>query len=379
MDDAICDTIVTRHTDTHEARHTNRAPALPRACDVRGAPPESEGDDADLLHVVDPSPCSVSSLVGEIARSRASVLILGETGVGKEVLAGTLHALSRRRGVLTRINCAALSESLLESELFGHEKGAFTGAVTRRSGLLEAAEGGTVLLDEIGELSLAIQAKLLRAVEQREVLRLGSTHPVPVDVRFIAATNRDLLAAVEAGAFRRDLFFRLDGVQLVIPPLRERRAMIRPLALQFLDQARAQADKPSLRLGDGAVAALEGHAWPGNVRELKAVIERAVLLCQGDEIVARHLSFSRRAPVTGPPTNDTAPPDHPPPTTAYSVAWLEGARLELTSAELADRDAVLCALEVCAGNQTRAAKRLGISRTTLVSRLLRYRIRRPRG
>jgi transcriptional regulator with PAS, ATPase and Fis domain len=357
---------------------SNRAPDFPRTCDGHGASPDPAGDDADLLQVVDPSLRGVSSLIAEIARSRASVLILGETGVGKEVLAGTLHELSRRPGALTRINCAALSESLLESELFGHEKGAFTGAVTRRSGLLEAAESGTLFLDEIGDLPPAIQAKLLRAVEQREVLRLGSTRPVPVDVRFIAATNVDMLAAVEAGTFRRDLFFRLDGVQLVIPPLRERRTMIARLAQQFLDHARTQADKPSLWLGDRTIAALEDHAWPGNVRELKAVIERAVLLCPGDEIGVRHLAFSRRATATCAPPIHPTPADRPPVTAAFPVASLDGDPIDLTGPEAADRNAVLRALESCAGNQTRAAKRLGISRTTLVSKLRIYRIRRPR-
>ncbi len=246
----------------------------------------------DLLRVIDPTPGGVAGLVGDIAASPASVLILGETGVGKEVLASTIHELSGRTGGFTRINCAALSESLLESELFGHEKGAFTGAAAQKVGLLEAAHEGTVFLDEIGELPLSIQAKLLRAVEHREVVRLGSTKPVAIDVRFIAATNRDLPAEVASGAFRRDLYFRLDGVTLVIPPLRERRGLIGPLALRFLEAANAKAGKPS-RLGSDVLGALESYEWPGNVRELKAVIERAVLLARAGDIGVRHLAFVR--------------------------------------------------------------------------------------
>jgi two-component system, NtrC family, response regulator AtoC len=185
-------------------------------------PASQERPDVDRLLVEDPTPTGVSPLVREIARSPASVLILGETGVGKDVLAATIHGLSGRSGPLCRINCAALSESLLESELFGHEKGAFTGAVASRAGLFEAAAGGSVFLDEIGEMPMSIQAKLLRAVEAREVLRLGSTKPISIDVRFIAATNRDIPSEVSAGRFRHDLYFRLDGVSLRIPPLRER-------------------------------------------------------------------------------------------------------------------------------------------------------------
>ena len=327
----------------------------------------------DPLRVLDPSPAGIAPVVREIARSGASILVLGETGVGKEVLATTLHLLSGRAGALARINCAALSESLLESELFGHERGAFTGAVAQHTGMLEAAEGGTVFLDEIGELSPSIQAKLLRAVEQREVVPLGATRPVALDVRFIAATNRDLLAEVEAGRFRRDLFFRLDGMQLVIPPLRERRAMIGRLALGFLDEARARANKPGLRLDDQALAVLQAHAWPGNVRELKAVIERAVLLA-GEVIGVRQLRFARHLDERAADRAAAAPPARPAP----SPARRDRAPADLSDEQQADRDLVLCALDESAGNQTRAAKRLGISRTTLITKLRLYRVPRPR-
>jgi transcriptional regulator with PAS, ATPase and Fis domain len=333
------------------------------------------GTNGDVLTVIDPSRDSVTAVVRDLARSGASVLILGETGVGKEVLATTLHELSGRTGPIIRINCAAFSESLLESELFGHEKGAFTGAVMQRLGLFEAAARGTIFLDEIGELSPTIQAKLLRVVEHREVLRIGATRSAPIDVRFLAATNRDLVAEVEAGRFRRDLFFRLDGVQLVVLPLRARVAMVVPLALQFLDEAAARTARPSRWLSDSAMAALEAHSWPGNVRELKAVIERAVLLSTGDEITARHLAFSR-CPVEAAPSDVPAAPSlslAPPMMRVH-----EPAPDILSDAETKDRDALMRALDDCAGNQTRAAKRLGISRTALVTKLRVYRIPRPR-
>ena len=224
------------------------------------------------------------------ARGIISVLLLGETGVGKEVLARAIHDRSpRAKGPFLGLNCAALSESLLESELFGHEKGAFTGALQSRPGLFEAAEGGTVFLDEIGELPPAVQVKLLRVIEERQVLRVGGRTPRAIDVRFLSATNRDLEAEAARGAFRQDLYFRLDGITLRIPPLRQRVAEIADLARLFLDRAAAQLDltRP-LGLSDEALAVLERHDWPGNVRELRNVIERAAVLCGGNTIVPLH-------------------------------------------------------------------------------------------
>ncbi|HUQ05174.1 MAG TPA: sigma 54-interacting transcriptional regulator [Kofleriaceae bacterium] len=342
----------------------------------------------DVLRVIDPTPKGVPALLKDVAASKASVLILGETGVGKEVLAETLHLLSARTGELTRINCAALSESLLESELFGHEKGAFTGAAAQKVGLLEAADGGTVFLDEVGELPLSIQAKLLRAVEHREVMRIGSTRPIQIDVRFLSATNRDLPAEVASGAFRRDLFFRLDGVTLVIPPLRERRALVGTLAMRFLDEARKKTGQPA-KLSAEVLGALEEYSWPGNVRELKAVIERAVLLSRGGEIGVKHLSFARRPDSSlaraGERTTEPPPVAAPPVATsavavvAAAAAAAGGENLDfLDDEQKADRTAVMAALDECAGNQTRAAKKLGIARTTLVTKLRLYRIPRPR-
>ncbi|MBL9018688.1 MAG: sigma 54-interacting transcriptional regulator [Myxococcales bacterium] len=345
---------------------------------ARGADTHVTSPAADPMCVRDPTYDGVSSVIREFAASVVNVLVLGETGVGKEVLAETLHRWSGRKGQLVRINCAALSAALLEAELFGHEKGAFTGATGAREGLLEAAHGGTVFLDEIGELPLDLQAKLLRAVEHREVVRIGATRPVSVDVRFIAATNRDLNVEVEAGRFRRDLFFRLDGISLTIPPLRERRDQIGALALRFLAAARERTGRGSAELGAETLAALEAYHWPGNVRELKAVLERAVLLARGGDVLVKHLVFSARpaaAPVSAPaapPVNALAAPS------ARPSADAEESFGDLTDEQRAERREIVRALEECSGNQTRAAKRLGISRTTLVNKIGLYRIPRPR-
>ncbi|HTM22974.1 MAG TPA: sigma 54-interacting transcriptional regulator [Kofleriaceae bacterium] len=344
---------------------------------ARSRPDDRSASGHELLRVADPTLDGVPAVVRELAGSQANVLILGETGVGKEVLAETIHRLSGRRGQLVRINCAALTEPLLESELFGHEKGAFTGAAGAKIGLLEAAQGGTAFLDEIGELPAGIQAKLLRAVEHREVLRIGSTRPVPIDVRFVAATNRDLPVEVEHGRFRRDLYFRLDGVTLAIPPLRERRGMVGPLALRFLDEGCRKAGRPAVKLRADVLAALEEYEWPGNVRELKAVVERAVLLARGADPSVRHLAFVARADKGA--ARPAVPPPPPAPSAPAPAASAGGDFLDGMSAdERADRERLIRALEECAGNQTRAAKLLGISRTTLVNRVRLYRIPRPR-
>jgi transcriptional regulator with GAF, ATPase, and Fis domain len=338
-----------------------------------------QGPDApragDPLVVDDPTPEGVSQLVREVAASDVNVLVVGETGVGKEVLATTLHELSERTGPLTRINCAALSESLLESELFGHVKGAFTGAVSARAGLLEAATGGTVFLDEIGEMPLGIQAKLLRAVEAREVIRLGSTTPVAIDVRFIAATNRALAAEIAMGRFRQDLFFRLDGVTLKIPALRDRPGAIGILAMRFMEAAGKRAGR-TVRAAPELFPALEKHDWPGNVRELKAVIERAVLLARGDELQPSHLSFARNdASTTEPPPVAPSPPAPAAPVAEDDEAAILAL---LTPEQRTERAQIVDALARCSGNQTRAARMLGVSRSTLINKIGIYRVPRPR-
>jgi DNA-binding NtrC family response regulator len=307
-----------------------------------------------------PSMARLEALVARVAPGNINVLLLGETGVGKEVLAERIHRLSPRgNNPLLRLHCAALSETLLESELFGHERGAFTGALKTKRGLLETAAGGTVFLDEIGELPLSIQVKLLRVIEERKVLRVGGLTPQPIDVRFIAATNRNLDAEITRGTFRQDLYYRLNGISLVIPPLRERGAELVPLAQQFIREASAAAGRAAPRLSPAAEALLRARDWPGNIRELRNVCERAVLLCLADVIEPEHLSLSDVA---------TTPPPEP----------QRPRELALTADEQRQRDEIVDALARCAGNQSRAAKLLGISRKTLVARLDAYGLPRPR-
>jgi DNA-binding NtrC family response regulator len=319
--------------------------------------------------VRDPAMRQLYEQVTLVARATISVLILGETGVGKEVLARALHAQSRRaEGPFLGINCATLTESLQESELFGFEKGAFTGAHQARAGLFESAQGGTVFLDEVGELSAGAQAKLLRVLEQRTVTRLGSTRERPVDVRFVAATNRDIETDIAAGRFRNDLFFRLNGVSLLIPPLRERPDEIEPLARSFLAAAALEVERdepPSL--STATLEILRAYRWPGNVRELRNAIERAVILSPGEVILPEHLPPALLRVVEAQRTTVLAPPAN---------GWTAGDQGE--PPEPPERRRILEALERSAGNQTRAARLLGISRGTLISRLNEHGLPRPR-
>ena len=305
--------------------------------------------------------------VGRIAASAINVLILGETGVGKEVMARRLHERSPRADApLLCLNCAALTESLLESELFGFEKGAFTGASQSKPGLLESAQGGTVFLDEIGEMPMTLQAKLLRVLEQREVLRVGALKPRAIDVRFLAATNRDLEAEIVAGRFRRDLYFRLDTISVTVPPLRERVHEIEPLARAFVAEACAQSRQVAVpEIAPAALALLTRYGWPGNIRELRNVMERAVVLCVGSVIEIEHLPADKMAPVV-------------------KLGQAPGGRAVEALAALYDPDPeqerarILEALTECRGNQTQAAARLGISRRTLVTKLGQHGLPRPR-
>jgi two-component system, NtrC family, response regulator AtoC len=316
------------------------------------------------------------------AASSINVLLLGETGVGKEVLARALHARSRRAsGPFIAINCAALPETLLEAELFGHERGAFTGATQARPGLFESADGGTLFLDEVGELPMTTQAKLLRVLEDRKVVRVGGRTDRPFDVRFVAATNRDLEAAAERLEFRSDLYFRFAGLVLTIPPLRERRAEIVALARAFLDDASAELEQQPLELEPEAIAALERYAWPGNVRELKNAMQRAAALARGSQISPEHLPERLRR-VSAAPTAAlaTAAPVEAARTQMSVRAESAGDDMARLRREMKDveRTRILEALDRCAGNQTRAAVELGISRRTLVKRLEEYDLPRPR-
>jgi transcriptional regulator with PAS, ATPase and Fis domain len=310
------------------------------------------------------------------AQASISVLILGETGVGKEVLARRIHARSARaQRVFLGVNCAAFGEQVLEGELFGYERGAFTGAVEARPGIFEAADGGTVFLDEVGELPASTQVKLLRVLEERTVMRIGARAPRRIDVRFVAATNRELESEVERGRFRRDLYYRLNGISLTIPPLRERPSELEPLVEGFVVAACRQLERRPLGIADDAWRALAAHSWPGNVRELKNAIERAVVLCTEEVIRREHLpSTVCRASLPLPPADASGPAALPP---EVPVAELDAARFAAQVSAL-DRARIRDALERTGGNQTQAAKLLGIARRTLVSRLEVLKLPRPR-
>jgi transcriptional regulator with GAF, ATPase, and Fis domain len=317
-----------------------------------------------------------------VARSFISVLILGETGVGKEVLARAIHRASTRADKpFLGLNCAALSESLLESELFGHEKGAFTGALQARPGLFEAADGGTVFLDEAGELPASVQVKLLRVLEDRKVLRVGARVPRPIDVRFLSATNRDLEAEVARGSFREDLYFRLNGIALTLPPLRRRTGEIAELARSFADEACRKLDRRRVpALSAEARALLEAYAWPGNIRELRNAVDRAVVLCQGELLLPEHFPGRIGSAARPAPARPSAAAAATVPPRKESDELARGDSVERLNTELDDleRRRVIRALERCEGNQTKAAALLGISRTTLVARIAQYGLPRPR-
>jgi two-component system response regulator AtoC len=323
-------------------------------------------------------------IVVRVAAGTINVLVLGETGVGKEVLSRRIHTQSpRAQKALVSLNCAALSESLLESELFGHEKGAFTGALAAKAGLLESADGGTVFLDEIGEMPLSVQAKLLRVIEQREVTRVGALRPHAIDVRFVSATHRDLEAEIARGRFRQDLYFRLNGISLSIPPLRERVDEIEPLAIAFIAHScRAMQRALVPRLGADALDTLRRYQWPGNIRELRNVIERAVLLCSGEVITREHLPMEKLGVVLAPSMRISARPALPLPQEDEDDLPVppDGVTGEISipSENDLERARIMDALEKCGGNQSQAAKLLGTSRQTLIRRIQEYDIPRPR-
>ena len=292
-----------------------------------------------------------------IAATESTVLLLGESGTGKELFARAIHALSPRASKpFVALNCAAIPETLIENELFGHERGAFTGAHARKQGRFESAHGGTVFLDEVAELPLSAQGKLLRVLEERQIDRLGGSGSIQVDVRVIAATNRALQEAVEAGDFRRDLYYRLAVVPIRIPALRERRDDVVLIAEHLLERFRRELRKPHLKLAPDAIAALRAHSWPGNVRELQNTLERASILNEGD-IRAADLALAsnvRAAAVAVPEAGGSLPE-----VSAQAVKTVEKAKIEAT-------------LRECHWNKSAAAQRLGISYKTLLNKIHSY-------
>ncbi len=373
-----------------------------------GAGAEAVVPDETGVVVADPYMQHLHKLLVRVAPRDINVLLLGETGVGKDVLAQRLHALSpRRKGPFVGVNCGALSESLLESELFGHEKGAFTGAVQGKVGLIESASGGVLFLDEVGELSLNLQVKLLRVLEERAVRRVGALRPTPVDIRIVSATNRSLADEAAEGRFRSDLYYRLDGISLTIPPLRERPTEVVPLAQLMLARlAAAEHGRSPPTLEPAAIERLLGHPWPGNVRELRNVMGRALVLCEGPTLGPEHIAFSSSPSLAPPPPAAGAPsterrsfaptPAAPWPAFGFELPEPAGpprpasgagpganprANLDALQSQ-ADgllRERILGALAACAGNQTRAAALLGVNRRTLARHLERYGLPRPRG
>jgi DNA-binding NtrC family response regulator len=328
---------------------------------------------------------ALDALVSKLARTELPVLVLGETGTGKEVVARLLHERGpRRAGPLIAVNCGALARELVESTLFGHEKGAFTGAHARHEGVFEAARGGTVLLDEVGELPLSAQATLLRVLESKKVTRVGGTRELDLDARVVAATHRDLDRMVEAGEFRRDLLYRLEGVSLALPPLRERGGDVLALAERFLRAASSPSGRP-LGLGYDVRRALERYAWPGNVRELKNAMERASALAEGPSITLAELPprLLRAVQVEPPDERASARPDEPSRGSpdARAGVQLEPARPSAPAAPLAsgfdlrshlakiERELLVQALAEAGGNQADAARRLGLPVRTLGHRL----------
>jgi len=299
----------------------------------------------------------------QVAPARSSVLILGESGTGKELVARAIHRLSpRARQTFLPVDCAAIPHEILEAELFGHEKGAFTGAQGRKPGKVEVAHGGTLFLDEIGELPLTLQAKLLRALETQRFMRVGGTEEVRVDVRVLAATNRDLGQMADAGDFRQDLFYRLAVVTLAVPPLRERRDDIPLIAAAFLERFARENDRPIPALTAEAAQVLKRAPWPGNVRELRNLMESIVILHSGAEIGLNQLpeELRRAATLAAPAASGADVPG--------SAAALVGRRME----EI-EREVILRTLELTAGNRTQAAEMLGIGLRTLQRKIKQYR------
>jgi DNA-binding NtrC family response regulator len=302
---------------------------------------------------------NMRQLIRKVARTQATVLIAGESGTGKELVARALYRESPRANApFIKVNCAAIPENLIESEFFGHEKGSFTGALTKREGRFELAHGGTILLDEISEISPSVQAKLLRVLQERELERVGGNRTIKVDVRVIATTNRNLEQSVEKKEFRQDLFFRLNVVPIHVPPLRERKEDVTGLADEFMRRFSRKHGVTVRGFSEDALKVLNDHTWPGNVRELQNVVERAVILCGENGVLEpEHLGMAKTSPPAAGATSDA------------SSAGSDGALMPLEELE---KRHILAVVEHCKGNRTQAAKVLGVSIRTLRNKLHEY-------
>ncbi len=326
-----------------------------------------------------PAMCEVYRRTRQVARSNASVLLLGETGTGKELIARAVHQLSPRcHGPFVRVNCGALSESLLESELFGHVRGAFTGAISNRPGRFEAAHTGTIFLDEINSTTPKLQVKLLRVLQEREFERVGDTETIRVDARVVAASNCDLLEEIEAGRFREDLYYRLNVVPIELPPLRERREDVRELVVHFLDVYNESNDRYVVHIDKQALEALEAYDWPGNVRELQNYIERAVVMAPGDELTCELLPDN----VLGKKASRRSrgrlvdPEELTGELVAHSVtnSTPEDGNLYTKVVSRVERELIAQVMQACDNVRIRAADRLGINRNTLHKKLKEFQL-----
>jgi two-component system response regulator AtoC len=344
-------------------------------------PPPLDGE-RPTARIVGNSPAiqELYRVIEKVADTPSTVLVTGESGTGKELVAQALHAGSSRRGKpLIKINCAAIPKDLMESELFGYERGAFTGAVASKPGRFELADGGTLFLDEIGEIPIEMQVKLLRALQESEFERVGGVKTLKVDVRLIAATNRDLQKEIGAGRFREDLFYRLNVVPISLPPLRERKEDIPLLVASFLDKYNRKLNKRIEGIEPEAIAALQAHAWPGNIRELENLMERTVLFCEGSRIRLEDLPEPLRRPAA--PAAAGAPATAPVAASTAAVAAVsEDASMKDIVKEAAaalERDLITKALEETGGNVTQAAKKLKISRKSLQNKMKEFGLRDP--
>jgi len=309
----------------------------------------------------------VIALADQIAPSDASIMITGESGTGKEVIARYIHKKSKRNGnIMISVNCAAIPENLLESELFGYEKGAFTGAVSRRIGKFEEADGGTILLDEISEMDMRLQAKLLRVLQEREVDRVGGSKPIKVNIRILATSNRNMIEAVKKGTFREDLYFRLNVIALEMPSLRDRKEDIKPLAEHFVEKYSKANGVPARKLSESAIVKMQTYGWPGNVRELENSMHRSVLLATGEKIEPDAIMLQGMSDPAPAPVAATASGNSPKPSSG-NTGGLVGRTVDSVEQEL-----ILDTLNYCLGNRTHAANILGISIRTLRNKLKQY-------